>query len=59
MTKLIQDGNDRRVPQAFRGTPWGSKVGVRVMSWLDDVSELADLPDFLGGVVGTLAGLLG
>lgn len=45
--------------KAFRGTPWGSKVGVRVMSWLDDVSDLADLPDFLGGVVGTLAGLLG
>ena len=29
------------------------------MSWLDDVSELADLKDFLGGVVGKLAGLLG
>ena len=45
--------------KAFRGSVWGSKVGVRVMSWLDDVSELADLKDFLAGAVGKLATLLG
>ena len=45
--------------KAFRGPAWGSKVGVRVMSWLDDVSELADLKDFLGGAVSKLATLLG
>ncbi len=45
--------------KAFRGPAWGSRVGVRVMSWLDDASDLTDLKDFLGGAVGRLVGLLG
>lgn len=45
--------------KAFRGPAWGSKVGVRVMSWLDDISELADLRELLGNVLDTLVALLG
>ncbi len=45
--------------KAFRGPHWGSKVGVRVMSWVEDVSDLADLKELLGGAVGKLVTLVG
>jgi uncharacterized protein YndB with AHSA1/START domain len=45
--------------KAFRGAAWGSMVGVRIVSWMDDVSELADLKDLLGAAVGKLATLVG
>lgn len=44
--------------KAFKGPHWGSKVGVRVMSWLDDASGLADLGRTLGDAVSGLAALL-
>jgi uncharacterized protein YndB with AHSA1/START domain len=44
--------------KAFRGAGWGSKVGVRISSWLEDLSELADLEEWLTSVVERLAGAL-
>jgi uncharacterized protein YndB with AHSA1/START domain len=44
--------------KAFRAARWGSKVGVRISSWLDDAAELADLEGWLTKAVGRLAGAL-
>jgi uncharacterized protein YndB with AHSA1/START domain len=44
--------------KAFRGPHWGSKVGIRLMSWLEDAGDLMDLEGMLGEVVGKLASLL-
>ncbi len=41
--------------KAFRGPHWGSHVGIRVMSWLEDAGDLMDLEDVLGKVVDKLA----
>lgn len=44
--------------KAFRGAHWGSKVGIRISSWLEDLSELSDLEGWLKAVVGTLVDVL-
>lgn len=33
--------------KAFRSAGWGSKIGLRVSSWIEDATELADLEQFL------------
>jgi uncharacterized protein YndB with AHSA1/START domain len=44
--------------KAFRSADWGSKVGIRISSWLEDAAELADLEGWLTTVVRKLAALL-
>lgn len=44
--------------KAFRSARWGSKVGVRISSWLEDVTELADLEGWLTGAVERLVARL-
>lgn len=44
--------------KAFRTPDWGSRVGVRISSWLRDAAELTDVEAWLPGVVEKLAGLL-
>jgi uncharacterized protein YndB with AHSA1/START domain len=44
--------------KAFREPSWGSKVGVRVSSWMDDLSDLADIAEWLKGAVDKLAAVL-
>jgi hypothetical protein len=44
--------------KAFRGARWGSKVGLRVSSWMEDAAELADLEGWLTSVVGKLTDVL-
>jgi uncharacterized protein YndB with AHSA1/START domain len=44
--------------KAFRTPDWGSRVGVRINSWLQDAVELADLESWLPTVVHKLVGLL-
>ena len=44
--------------KAFRGVHWGSKVGIRVMSWLDDVSSLSGMDEWLGKAVTALVATL-
>lgn len=44
--------------KAFRGARWGSKVGIRISSWMEDLSELAELEGWLTTVVGRLTALL-
>lgn len=45
--------------KAFRGANWGSKVGIRVSSWMGDLAELADIEGWLTTVVGKLVDVLG
>ncbi len=44
--------------KAFRGAYWGSKVGIRISSWMEDLTELADMEGWLGKVVERLTGVL-
>jgi hypothetical protein len=44
--------------KAFRGASWGSKVGIRVSSWMEDVAELADLEGWLTTAVERLVDVL-
>lgn len=44
--------------KAFRAAQWGSKVGIRISSWIQDAAELADLEGWLAKVVGRLAAVL-
>lgn len=44
--------------KAFRGAHWGSKVGIRISSWMEDAAELTDLEGWLSTVVAKLAALL-
>lgn len=41
--------------KAFRGSEWGSKVGVRISSWLDRADEVAELAGWLEDAVAKLA----
>ena len=45
--------------KAFRGEHWGSQVGVRVMSWLEDTSALDGLHPWLKQAVETLVDVIG
>lgn len=44
--------------KAFRSAGWGSKVGLRISSWMEDVAELAELEGWLETVVGRLTTVL-
>ena len=44
--------------KAYQGAHWGSKVGVRVTSWLQDAAALADVEGWLGDAVDRLVGVL-
>lgn len=44
--------------KAFRGAGWGSKVGIRISSWVKDAAELADLEGWVTGAVGRLGAIL-
>jgi uncharacterized protein YndB with AHSA1/START domain len=44
--------------KAFRGARWGSKVGIRVSSWMESVAELAEIEGWLTTAVGKLTALL-
>jgi hypothetical protein len=44
--------------KAFRGPHWGSNVGIRISSWMEDAAELADLDGWLPTVVGKLTSVL-
>lgn len=44
--------------KAFREANWGSKVGIRISSWLEDAAELADIEGWVRAVVGKLATVL-
>lgn len=44
--------------KAFRSTDWGSKVGIRVSSWLENAADLAGIEDWLGAAVGKLTAFL-
>lgn len=44
--------------KAFRTAAWGSQVGVRISSWIEDVAQLADLEGWLATAVGRLVGVL-
>jgi len=44
--------------KAFRGPHWGSKVGIRISSWMEDAAELVDLDGWLPTVVGKLTSVL-
>jgi uncharacterized protein YndB with AHSA1/START domain len=44
--------------KAFRGASWGSKVGIRLSSWMEDAAELADIEGWLTTVVGKLVDVL-
>lgn len=44
--------------KAFRGARWGSKVGIRVSSWMEEVAELADVEGWLTTVVEKLVEVL-
>jgi uncharacterized protein YndB with AHSA1/START domain len=44
--------------KAFKTAGWGSKVGLRISTWMEDVAELADLEGWLKAAVGRLADLL-
>lgn len=44
--------------KAFRAALWGSKVGVRVSSWIEDAGELADVAEWLGTAVERLTARL-
>jgi len=44
--------------KAYQGPHWGSKVGLRVSSWLKGAAELADLEEWLSTVVGRLVAAL-
>lgn len=44
--------------KAFRGVRWGSKVGIRISSWMKGAAELADLEEWATTVVGRLCALL-
>jgi uncharacterized protein YndB with AHSA1/START domain len=45
--------------KAFRAARWGSKVGVRISSWLQDAAELTDLEGWLTKTVERLVESLG
>ncbi len=44
--------------KAFRGPHRGSKVGIRMSSWMEDAAELGDLDGRLPTVVGKLTSML-
>lgn len=44
--------------KAYQGPHWGSKVGLRISSWLKDAAELADLEGWLSAAVGRLVDVL-
>lgn len=44
--------------KAFREPSWGSKVGVRISSWLEDASDLAEIEEWMRTAVGKLASVL-
>jgi uncharacterized protein YndB with AHSA1/START domain len=44
--------------KAFRGARWGSKVGVRVSSWMKDATDLVDVEGLLTTAVEKLVALL-
>lgn len=44
--------------KAFRGAAWGSKVGIRISSWMETAADLAELEGWLTSVVGKLASVL-
>ena len=44
--------------KAFRTPRWGSRIGLRVSSWMEDLSELTDLEETLSTSVEKLTGLL-
>jgi uncharacterized protein YndB with AHSA1/START domain len=45
--------------KAFRSAGWGSKVGLRVSSWIEDAAELADLEGWATRAVEKLTAALG
>jgi len=50
---------DADFDREFRGQGWGSKVGVRLSSWMEDLADLTDLEGLLTKAVERLVGSLG
>ena len=44
--------------KAFRSAGWGSKVGIRISSWMEDLEGLTDLEGWLSATVDRLVGVL-